>query len=88
MAEAGKKISEYTALSSINGNTVFVVEHANTTYSLKASVLLGLLNIFLSNTVPSNTSASGVKGDLRISNTHLYVCIANSSWMSVELSSF
>ena len=90
MAEAGKKIEAYTLLNanSINGNTVFIVSHANTTYSVKASVVLGLISSFYMNTAPANSTATGVSGDIRITNTFLYVCVANNAWVRTPLDSW
>ena len=88
MSTAGKKLQEYPNLATINANTVFVVSNANTTYSVKASVVLALLNTFISNNVPETSSSSGVKGDIRLSETHVYFCVANNSWTRIELDQF
>lgn len=88
MAEAGSKLNAYTNLTAINGNTVFVVSNANTTYSVKASVVLNLINSFYMNTAPANSSANGVSGDIRITNTHLYVCVANNTWVRTSLTTW
>lgn len=92
MAEAGKQISNYNNLSSINGNTVFIVDHKTgndtVTYSVKASVVLKLLNEYFTNSTPANSSSTGVKGDIKITDNHLYVCIDSNEWKRIELESF
>jgi hypothetical protein len=36
--------------------------------------------------VPTTSTSSGAKGDIKFSSTHMYICIAENSWKRVELS--
>ncbi len=38
--------------------------------------------------VPANSSSVGSQGQILWDNTHIYVCIANNSWMRTTLSTF
>ena len=45
-------------------------------------------NLLISNSVPANSSASGLAGEIRYDSTHLYICISNNNWKRLTLDSF
>lgn len=104
MADRAKKVSEFDAHSNAPANNVLVIVHqpglANaetrkiTLSNLFANVACNVAftgNTFVIPTnlaVPSTTSSSGTKGEIRFSNAHVYFCIANNTWVRAGLSSW
>jgi hypothetical protein len=103
MADRAKKVSELNAHSNAPANNLLVIVHqpglANAeTLKIPLSNLFANVScnvVFTGNTIvipstaaPSTASSTGVKGELRFSNTHFYVCIANNTWVRAALSSW
>ena len=72
-----KKITVSNFVANVASNAVFK-------QTLTANTL------FFSNTSnpPSNVSSVGTKGELRITNTHIYVCVQANTWLRRSLSSW
>ena len=71
------KITVSNLMANVNTNTVFKqVVTANTLY--------------FSNTTnaPANSTATGTKGEFRVTNTHIYLCISGNTWVRAALSSW
>jgi hypothetical protein len=40
------------------------------------------------NSIPANSSANGVAGQVIYSNTYLYICLSNNNWVRTPLNTF
>ena len=71
------KITVSNFMANVNTNTVF-------------NQILTANSIVLSNTTnePASVSASGTKGEIRITSDYIYVCVAANTWMRAGLSSW
>jgi hypothetical protein len=45
-------------------------------------------NITISNSVPANSSANGIAGNIRFDTSYVYVCVANNTWKRATLSTW
>lgn len=47
-------------------------------------------NFLFSNTTnaPANSTSVGTKGEFRVTNTHIYVCVEANTWVRASLSSW
>lgn len=103
MTDRAKKITELTAHSNAPANNVLVIVHqpglANaetrkiTLSSLFANVscnvvIAGNSLVLPSTAAPSTANSAGTKGEVRLSNTHLYLCISSNTWVRAALSSW
>lgn len=71
------KITVSSFMANVNTNTVFKqVVTANTLY--------------FSNTTnaPANSTASGTRGEFRVTNNYIYVCVSSNTWVRAQLSSW
>ena len=97
MADRAKKISELPALTAATGDDLTVVVDAPSgnavTKSITVASLLGAnsANIYASHVregVPSVANSAGTKGQITFSATHVYICVANNTWVRAALSTF
>lgn len=51
-------------------------------------VITGEKLVIPTTTPPASAAGAGQKGEIRFSNTHLYMCIANNTWVRTALSSW
>jgi hypothetical protein len=45
-------------------------------------------NILSLNTAPASATATGTAGEIRVTSTHIYVCIANNTWVRAALTTW
>lgn len=103
MTDRAKKITELPAHSNAPANNVLVIVHqpglANAeTMKITLSSLFANISCnvaFTGNTLvmpntaaPAAANSTGTKGEIRFSNSHLYICIANNTWVRSALSSW
>lgn len=74
---ATNKITVGNFFANVNSNTVF-----------KQVVTTNTVFVKISNTAPPTHTSSGTQGELRITNTHIYVCISSNTWVRASLSSW
>lgn len=74
---ATKKVTLTNLMANVSVNAVFT---QNTT--VKA--------LYYSNTTntPANSSATGVRGEVRVDSDYVYVCVANNTWKRSALSTW
>lgn len=46
------------------------------------------LNVTIAGTAPSSATAAGDKGDIAITSSNIYVCVAKNTWKKVAISTF
>ena len=94
---ANKKITELAATAAPVPNDVLVIvtDVANTAVTKKVTVETLFLaipagKITLANTTnaPATSSSNGTIGEIRMSNTHIYVCTATNTWKRAALETF
>lgn len=98
MADRAKKISELTALTSVDGGDLLVIVDSPSsdpvTKKITVSNLLyaGGVNVkataVKTTTVPSTANSSGVAGDICYDSSYLYVCVANNVWKRADLNTW
>ena len=74
---ATKKVTLTNLMANVSVNAVFT---QNTTVK----------TLYFSNTTnaPANSSANGVRGEVRVDSSYVYVCVANNTWKRSELTSW
>lgn len=45
-------------------------------------------NLIISNTVPANSSSSGIPGTIRFDSNYIYICTANNTWKRATISTW
>lgn len=76
-----KKITATNLFANVSINTTFKqTVTANTLFVANLNVVA--LNL------PATASANGTTGEIRVSNSHIYVCVANNTWKRTELSTW
>lgn len=74
---ATNKITVRNMFANVNTNTVF-----------KQVVTTNTLFVNISNSVPAEANSAGTQGELRVSNTFIYVCVAANTWVRVPISTW
>jgi len=74
---ATNKITVSNLFANVNTNTVFKQVVTTNTFFVK-----------ISNSAPATASAAGTQGEFRVTNTHIYVCVAANTWVRASISSW
>lgn len=83
------KISTYaTTTPALDDKLIGSDANATPANSTKNFTLGDALTLFNGNAVPVSATSTGVKGQIALNSTHLYVCTATNVWKKVALSAF
>lgn len=90
MADNSKKVSELpTAANVALTDRVLVLRDPSGTPSVRTvNVNIFAANLVISNTVPANSSSTGIAGSLRYDSSYIYVCVANNTWKRTAISTW
>lgn len=97
MADRAKKITELPTLATVSGDDLTVIVDAPSGNAVTKSVTIASLlgansaNIYTSHlreNVPSYANSAGTKGQITFSSSHVYICVANNTWVRAALSTF
>lgn len=90
MADNSKKVSELpTAANVASTDRVLVLRDPTGSPSVRTvNVSIFAANLSLSNSVPANSTASGVAGTIRYDSSYVYVCTATNTWKRAALSTW
>jgi hypothetical protein len=62
--------------------------HINGGQRIFGDLTTGQYKLAAMNSAPSSASATGTLGEIRVTSTHIYVCIATNTWVRAALSSW
>ena len=90
MADNSKKVSELPTASNVSAtDRVLVLRDPAGSASVRTVNLnIFAANLVISNTVPANSSSTGLAGTIARDSNYFYVCVANNSWKRTELSTW
>ena len=90
MADNSKKVSELpTAANVAASDRILVLRDPAGNPSVRTvNVSIFAANLLISNTVPANSSSSGIAGTISRDTNYIYVCVANNTWKRAELSAW
>lgn len=90
MADNSKKVSELPTASNVSAtDRVLVLRNPSGNASVRTVNLnIFAANLVISNTVPANSSSTGLAGTIARDSNYFYVCVANNSWKRTELSTW
>ena len=96
MTNSQKKLSELATTNTVSSSDMLIIIYnANSSPSDRGITVNNFItsvksipNLLVSNTAPANSTANGVSGTLAFDSTHVYVCIANNTWMRSTLASW
>lgn len=75
-----KTISQLHPKASLSFGDLFVIASGSNNYSVNTAVLFQSFNLNPSNP-PANSSSNGTPGQLAWDSGHLYLCVANNTWI-------
>jgi hypothetical protein len=83
------KISTYaTTTPALDDKLIGSDANATPANSTKNFTLGDTLTLFNGNAVPASATATGVKGQIALDASHLYVCTATNVWKRVAITAF
>jgi len=83
------KISTYTTSTpALDDKLIGSDANATPANSTKNFTLGDTLTLFNGNAVPASATDAGVKGQIAVDATHLYICTATNVWKRVAISTF
>lgn len=90
MADSSKKTSELAVAANVAAtDRILILRDPSGTPSTRTITLSNFCaNIVLSNSAPANSSANGIKGEIKYDSDYLYICTANNTWTRVAISSW
>lgn len=90
MSDNSKKVSELpTAANVASTDRVLVLRDPSGAPSVRTvNVSIFAANLALSNSIPANSTASGVAGTIRYDSSYVYICTATNTWKRAALSSW
>lgn len=97
MADRAKKITELPTLTAVSGDDLTIVVDAPSSNAVTKSVTIASLlgansaNIYASHlrqAVPALANSAGTKGQITFSASHVYICVANNTWVRAAISTF
>ena len=93
MADRAKKITELPTLTAVSGDDLTIVVDAPSSNAVTKSVTIGAnsANIYASHVreaVPALANSAGTKGQITFSSSHIYLCVANNTWVRAAISTF
>ena len=78
-------------ISSGLNNRVFTFPNQDGTFALTnnpTAISATQFNVSALNTAPASATASGTTGEIRVTSTHIYVCIATNTWVHSVLTTW
>ena len=90
MADGSIKISQIPQAANVaSPDRVLVLRDPNGSPSVRTIDFATLsANVTISNTVPANSSSTGMAGNISYDSSYIYVCVANNTWMRASLTSW
>jgi hypothetical protein len=90
MADNSKKVSELpTAANVAPTDRILVLRDPSGAPSVRTvNANIFAANLVISNTVPANSSSSGLVGSIARDTNYIYVCVANNTWKRAGLDSW
>jgi len=90
MADNSKKVSELPTASNVaSTDRVLILRSPDSNASVRTVTMANFsANITISNSVPANSSANGIAGNIRFDTSYVYVCVANNTWKRATLSTW
>lgn len=90
MADNAKKVSGLPVANTVaSTDRVAILADPAGVPIVKTAPLAALAaNLTFSNSAPATSSSNGVAGTIRYDNTHIYVCIANNTWMRASVTTW
>ena len=55
---------------------------------LNAPIISGVISLSALNSAPASATATGTTGEIRITDTYIYVCVATDTWKRTELTTW
>jgi len=90
MADNSKKLSELpTASNAASTDRLLILRDPAGSPSTRTITIATLgANLVFSNSVPANSTSSGIAGTIRYDSSYVYVCVANNTWKRSALSTW
>lgn len=90
MTDNSKKVSELpTAANVASSDRILVLRDPSGSPSVRTvNVSIFAANLALSNSVPANSTASGVAGTVRYDSSYIYICVASNTWKRAAISTW
>lgn len=92
-ASAGSGTGTYIRAFNTSGDTSYLIRGYAHTSGIQAlfnegAVEASAFKLSALNTAPASASATGTTGEIRITSTHIYVCIATNTWVRAALTTW
>lgn len=90
MTDNSKKTSQLpTAANVAASDRVLILRDPNGTPSLRTvNANIFAANLVISNTVPANSTSTGIAGTIARDSNYIYVCVNTNTWKRTALSSW
>jgi hypothetical protein len=90
MADSSKKVSELPIAANVaSTDRVMVLREPSGNASVRTITVANFgANLVFSNSVPANSSSTGIAGTIRFDSGFVYVCVANNTWRRAAITSW
>lgn len=90
MADNSKKISELpTAANVAATDRIIVLRDPSGVPSVRTvNANIFAANLVISNSVPANSTSSGIPGTIRFDSSYVYICTSNNVWKRATLNTW
>ena len=88
MAGSSRKVSNLsvTTTSSKTDRVLILKNPASVPNTMTITVENLMVNVAISNSAPSNSTANGFIGNVRYGANYIYICTANNTWSRIAYS--
>ncbi len=90
MADNAKKVSGLPVANSVasTDRVAVLANPAGTPVAKTVALSILAANLAFSSDAPATSTSNGTTGTIRYDSTHIYVCVANNSWVRANLATW